>query len=139
MGHANNGNCGKCEELFNVYPGFDSSLKSWFKSLQTNHPEAHISCAGRGKADQELMFSRGASKAHWTQSSHNYNAAIDIFSMKDVKNIYDPKFYSDILKPALISNLKWYGEPNAPFHELPHVEISAWRDMVKAGQLKLVE
>jgi len=79
--HVNNGSCDKCEEIFDVYLGFYQPLKDWFLKTQAKVKDCHISQAGRGKADQEADFTAGKSKAHYGQSSHNYNAAVDIFQL----------------------------------------------------------
>lgn len=138
MAHTNNGNCPKCLEIFSKYPKFHAGIKAWFFALQKKHPDAHISCAGRGKIDQEVAFQRGASKAHYGQSSHNYNAAIDIFQLKDNAAVWDKTWFNDTVAKELIPELKWYGAPGAKFYELPHVELSNWRDFIGSG-LKLVE
>jgi hypothetical protein len=139
MSHVNNGNCESCEALFNKYPGFYQPLKNWFKALQAAHPEAHISCAGRGKLEQEIYFQRGATRAHWKQSSHNWNAAIDLFQLSNRKAVWDYQWFKKVVKPALTADLKWYGEPDAVFKELPHVEVADYKNLIQQGKLKLVE
>lgn len=141
MKHINNGNCPKCEEIFARYKGFHIGLKDWFKKLQAAHPEAHISCAGRGEQDQEEVFRRGASKAHWTKSAHNWNAAIDLFEMggASTTNLYERKWFDAVVAPAITKDFKWYGAPGASFFELPHVEVSDWRALAQAGKLSLVK
>lgn len=138
--HQNNGKCPKCAQIFDKYPGVNSDLRSWFENVQDSHPTAHISCAGRGKADQEAVFAEGKSKARWGQSAHNWNCAIDIFHMKmnhdgSVVALYDRPWYIEIIEPNLEPFLKWYGTPGSSFYELPHVEIADWRN----GNARLVE
>lgn len=137
--HTNDGGCEKCEEIFNLYPNFNDELKTWFKAIQIENPEAHISCAGRGKVDQEVCFQRGASKAHYGQSAHNFNLAIDIFQLKDGQAAWDQAWFDSVVKPNLYGALSWFGAPNAVFRELPHVEISNWKDLVQNGSVGLVE
>jgi len=139
--HENNGNCPRCEEILNRYPGFHSGLRKWFKDLQARVPTAHASCAGRGKQDQEECVRRGASKAHWSKSAHNWNAAIDIFEMggKSTTDLYERDWYHDNLVPYLTDAFEWYGAPGAAFSELPHVQVKNWQDLAKSGKLKLVE
>ena len=139
MKHVNNGRCEKCQEILNKYPNVNKDLREWFESLQDSHPSAHISCAGRGKADQEDAVKRGASRAHYGQSSHNYNCAVDLFVMQQGLDLYDKKWFHEILAPNLEPFLKWYGAPDAVFKELPHVEISDWRDLKAKGVAVLVE
>lgn len=108
-------------------------------TFQRNHPEAHISCAGRGRLDQESFYAKGASKARYGESAHNFNAAIDIFRL--LENEYDlsKDWFQAALVPSLTPDLNWYGRPGAPFYERPHIEIGAWNQMAKNGILNLVE
>lgn len=142
MSHANNGKCEKCAEIFEKYPGFNKQLRSWFVIFQAKHPEAHISCAGRGFEDQEAARNAGASKAHYGQSAHNYNCAIDLFVM-DFKNypneLYPKKWFDTVLAPEIPFFLNWYGAPGQPFPEMPHLEIREWRKLIAIGSAGLVE
>jgi hypothetical protein len=133
--HLNNGACPSCAGIFNRYYGFYPSLRAWFSTLQMKYPEAHISCAGRGREDQERCVEEGASLAHWTHSAHNYNAAIDIFFQVDGKLSYSRKLYEDRIAPALTQEFEWYGAPGAVFQELPHVQVRNYQNM----NLNLVE
>ena len=136
--HENNGSCLKCLEIKNKY-GCDYVLWEWFVQFQADHPEAHISEAGRDEDTQEAMVLKGASRAHWTKSAHNWKAALDIFELQgDVKNIYERKWFETVLKPRLPDWITWYGEPGSSFPELPHIEIKEWRRMAKEGCLLLV-
>lgn len=139
MSHTNNGKCPKCQEALDKFPGFYQPLREWFESLQAKHPEAHISEAGRGREAQELDFKHGFSKAHYGQSAHNFNCALDFFSIQPGKNIYDLEWFHDVLAKNLEPWLNWYGAPGAKFPEVPHVEPHGWQDLVKLGELKLVE
>jgi hypothetical protein len=137
--HVNSGQCIHCLEIFQRYPGFHVGLYKWFQDLQQKHPEAHVSCAGRGRQDQEECFNRGASRAHFGQSAHNYNSAIDLFKNQG-NDIYDRSWFDLVVKPAMIHMdwLCWYGAPGAPFPELPHVEVKNWHAMRDKGELALV-
>ena len=138
--HSNSGHCDYCQKVMNRYPGFHQTLRAWFESFQAAHPEAHMSCAGRGRQDQEAAFIRRASKAHYGKSAHNYNAAMDIFKWAaTVEEMYAIEWFENTVKPALTSNLDWYGKPHAPFYERPHIEIANWEELLKQGSLKLVE
>lgn len=140
MKHLSNGNCPKCDAILSQYATY-APLAEWFKSFQAKHPEAHISCAGRGRADQEAAFKSKASKAHYGQSSHNYGAALDIFEMggDDVKDIYERKWYKVNLAADLPDWICWYGAPGASFPELPHVEVRKWKQLRDEKKIKLVE
>jgi hypothetical protein len=133
--HTNNGKCKKCELIFNRYPGFHPGLKNWFFQLQANYPEAHISDAGRGKATQEEYFKKGSSKAHYGQSSHNFNAAIDIFKLHINGAEWPRDWFKAVVKVAIDAHnavatfkIKWYGEPGSKFYELPHCEVDGWKN-----------
>jgi hypothetical protein len=140
MKHTNDGKCKKCLEIIYKFPNPYQRAVLWFVDLQSRHHEAHVSEWGRGEDSQEALFLRGASRAKWKKSAHNWNAAFDIFEMGgDPKNIYESSFYKEVLKPNLPTWLKWYGEPGSPFFELPHVEVATWKEMAASGELKLVE
>lgn len=137
--HLNNGNCGKCDEIFDKYPDFHEGLRSWFKRFQAAHPEAHISCAGRGKADQEAEFLAKRSRARFGQSSHNCNCAIDIFCIIACLSIYDRGWFNTVLEPEIPEFIEWYGRPNSVFPELPHCEVKEWKGLFAQDLVKLVE
>jgi hypothetical protein len=138
--HLNSGSCPKCMMIMNRYSGTTLELRHWFESFQSRHPEAHVSCAARDEIEQEELFRRKASRAHFGQSAHNFGAALDIFEMSGNNNdIYERYWFLDVLKPELPEWIIWYGEAGAEFPELPHIELRGWRDMVASGQLKLVK
>jgi hypothetical protein len=137
--HQNNGACPKCKEIFGKYHNFNPKVRSWFVIFQAAHPEAHISCAGRGHADQEIKRSEGLSKASYGQSAHNYNCAIDVFVSLSQKDIYDKKWFNEVLAPEIPYFLNWYGAPDSRFHELPHIELRDWRRLKATGMVSLVE
>lgn len=137
--HQNNGLCPKCKEIFEAYPNFSQKLRGWFILLQSKHPEAHISCAGRGFLDQEAKKESGASRASYGQSAHNWNAAIDIFILLPNTDIYDEKWFDKILAPEIPFFINWYGAKGSVFYELPHLELREWRGLKIAGDLNLVE
>lgn len=125
--HVNNGDCPKCEEIFARYPGCHPLLLDWFTQLQKRFPDAHISCAGRGKKDQEDAKKRGASKAGYGESAHNYNMAIDIFRMHQAGAEWPKEWFAKVVGENLPEWLQWYGKPGSKFYELPHVEVLNWR------------
>lgn len=143
--HINDGNCKKCDEIFDHYPNFHIALRRWFKAFQMNHSEAHISCAGRGQHDQERCFTDGSSDAAWGHSAHNYNCAIDLWVNRPIENqipqkwMYPEAWFLAVLAPELPVWLTWYGVHGSPYYELPHVELSHWRQYRDEGLVKLVE
>jgi hypothetical protein len=142
--HVNTGRCPKCAEIFDRFV-HHAGLRAWFEGLQVGTPEAHISCAGRGKADQDAAKKAGTSKAGWGQSAHNYGLAIDIFKLHLSMGAEWPKdWFAAHVAPAIKAQneagsqfqLTWYGSPGSSFYELPHVEIKDWK---KRKDNKLVE
>lgn len=139
MSHDSSGACLKCQMIFDTYPGFHADMREWFDSFQATHPEAHISCAGRGKADQENLFLRKATLAHYGQSAHNYNAAIDLFVMiPGEKTIYPEDWFLKVLLPLVPLWVTW-GHTWVKFPELPHLEVTGWEHMANSGSLHIVE
>lgn len=139
MKHENTGRCLQCLAIINRYEGFNQTLKDWFIALQEKHPEVHTSCAGRGIVDQENLFLRGATRARWMQSAHNYNAALDLFVViKGEKSIYPPWWFKDVLAKNIPQWMEWYGAPGAKFPELPHVQMKDWKVLLTRGDIKLI-
>jgi hypothetical protein len=138
MSHQNTGKCQACEGIFNKYPGFYEPLKEWFFYTQSVFPRFHVSCAGRGKIDQEACFSRGASKAHWLKSSHNFNCAIDTFFLVNGAYCLDESLYAAVVAD-LDPNIEWYGSKDAVFPERPHFEWLSWPQLVADGIISPVE
>lgn len=133
------GRCLKCQEILDRYPGFHEELRIWFEAIQVLHPDCHCSAAGRGSVDQEAFYQRKASKAHYGQSAHNYNAAVDLFQLKDGKAVWDTEWFDDVIGANLYAQIVWYGESHSVYRELPHCEIADWKELVFQGKLKLVE
>jgi hypothetical protein len=139
MSHKNDVvDCPGCNAVFDKYPDFDQEMRAWFFAERAIDPTFHCSCAGRGQVDQEACFARGASKAHWKQSSHNVNGALDGFFQRDGKYDVDKALFVPIAA-RLPARYKWYGAPGAEFPETPHFEIADWRVLAASGQLKFVE
>ena len=137
--HTNNGACEYCLSIINKYLGFYPPLLSWFKTFQIANPACHASCGGRNEADQEALYLKGATKAHWQHSAHNWNAAIDLFEQQgDLSNIYEESWFHEVLEPALPDWINWLGKPGCSFPELPHIEVKDFRNMSQNGQLHLV-
>lgn len=84
--------------------------------MKPEFPEAHISCSFRNKLEQEDAFKRGASNAHWPNSSHNTcdpagiprSQALDLFKLtSDNKAEFDQSWYSEIGKECLSPIICW--------------------------------
>lgn len=139
--HQNILKCPGCEKVLDKYPNFYQPLRDWFYLFRSTNFDAHCSWGGRGKADQELFFKRGLSHAHYGQSAHNYNAAIDFFRLTEQGANFDSGWYKSVLGPTTDkdASLRWYGKPPITFYELPHVEWASWRELRDQGKLTLVE
>ncbi len=138
MSHVNNGKCPGCLAIIDKYPGFFLPLRNWFVTMQEKHPNFHVANAGRGKADQEVFFARGASNAHWGQSAHNFNCALDTFFEVNGNYSLDSSLYASVVQ-NLDPDVCWYGAPDAVYKERPHFEWKSWRTLRDAGAIKLVE
>jgi hypothetical protein len=137
--HINNGKCERCKVIIEKYPGFSPELRAWFETFQVNHKDAHVSCAGRGKAEQEQWFRQGKSKAHWKQSAHNWNAALDFFRLTVNGADFSTSWYVQLLGPeAKKAGFDWAGDWKT-FKELLHVQVKDFDKLAKEGKLKLVE
>lgn len=139
MSHTNEAPCLSCIRLMNRYPDFYQPLRDWFQELQFRHPEVHLSCAGRGEMDQQALFNRGATKASFGHSAHNWNAALDLFQLKEGAYNLDLEWFEGVIVPSLNQDLQWYGRTDAPFSERPHVEWANWTELAHEGVLKKVE
>lgn len=113
-------------------------LQLWFFDVQSKFPSFHVSCAGRGRIDQEACFARGASKAHYLQSAHSFNAAIDTFFQINGSYCLDANLY-DAVAQLLEPHIDWYGKVGAEFPERPHFEVLGWQKLRVSGVLSPVE
>lgn len=136
--HLNNGACDHCREIIEKFPGFEQRLQGWFHLIQAKFHNFHIAEAGRGKIIQEVYFNKGASRAHWTQSAHNWNAAIDTFWLVDGAYSLENSLYAQI-QTEIPDFIEWYGARDAIFYERPHFEIKNWAELALQDLLKLVE
>jgi hypothetical protein len=122
-----------------MYPGFNQTVRGWFLLFQAKHPEAHISCAGRGLVEQEEKKAAGRSNAPYGRSAHNYNCAIDVFIQIPGKDLYDLEWFEKVLSPEIPFHLKWYGAKGSGYYELPHIELRNWRELLTRKEIALVE
>lgn len=137
--HINSGLCEKCNAIINKYPGFNKELSDWFKDLQKRVPDAHIASAGRGESEQEQWFKQGKSKAHYKQSAHNYNAALDFWRLTTSGADFTVSWYTGLIGPeAKKAGFEWAGDWTT-FREFGHVQIKDFKKLVEEGKLKLVE
>jgi hypothetical protein len=135
--HENKLNCLKCTELLIKYNGCHQTIYDFVHTLRSSDNSAHISCGPRGRIDQEIYFQRGATRAHYGQSAHNYGAAIDIFRIDEAGKLsYDKTWFKSTVgrlvaehNQSQADKLTWYGAPKSKFFELPHVELTNWKKM----------
>lgn len=137
--HENNGACLKCLEILDRNGGTETNLKNWFLFQQKLMPDFHVSCAVRGKFDQEMAFQKKASRAHFGQSAHNYSPAlaIDTFFLSMDKALWPKDRYVELCGERgnlLPDSIDWLGAIGSPFPELPHFEVVGWRGLVDAGR-----
>ena len=142
--HENVYNCLKCNEILIKFNGLHDHMYLFVNELKKLDCSAHISCASRGRVEQEVYFQRGASNARYGKSAHNYGAAVDIFRI-DEKGLlsYSEAWFNKTVgklvkewnKAGVYEPLDWYGAKGSEFYERPHVELDNWK---KLG-LKLAE
>ena len=137
------GECPKCNEILDKYPGFSPELRMWFGFVRRSFFDFHISEAGRGKIDQQADYERGASRAQYGESPHNWNGALDTFFLDPAApghySLSRAKYAAVFERCPLGSAFTWYGAKGATFPEVPHIQLTNWRDMAQRGDLKLVE
>lgn len=107
--------------------------------MQSDNPEFHCADAGRGQVEQEIYFRRGSSFAHWGESSHNYNCAIDTFFQIEGKYSLSLDLYIEKIKPNIPDWLEWAYYWPGKKKEIPHFELKVWKMMKEMGAVKLVE
>lgn len=132
--HQNNGFCPRCQLfLESAHP----DLRAWFEPEQEADPELHISCSVRGSRDQQEALERGASKASFGKSPHNYETswAIDLFFIVKGSASWVFSRYKALAanKPDYIL---WGADWNdngrtddEKFKDSPHFEIKDWKTM----------
>jgi hypothetical protein len=115
--HTNDSICPLCEEKLKTA---DPRMSAWFRQVKIAFPDLHISCAYRGKKEQEEAVAGGKSRAHFPYSKHNHTdgdgnpcaLALDVFQLQDGKAIFDPEFYFKLhtFNENLGFNIAWGGE-----------------------------
>ncbi len=137
--HVNSSLCQACIDILHKYQTPQPYLLEWALSFRQQHTEAHISQCGRGRADQEADFAKGASKAHFGESPHNYNAAVDWFRLTLSGGAsFDAPWFRGLFATLNDPKLTW-GGTFTTLHDLPHIEWRQWREDAQTGLLRLVE
>lgn len=130
--HQNTGKCPACQDFLKLAR---PELKAWFEPEQDADPSLHISCATRGRADQENDFTAGKSRAHYGESPHNYypSWAIDLFFILGGNASWVMSKYQALASrvPAWIT---WGADWNhngrtddEKFKDGPHFEVTGWK------------
>ncbi len=136
--HVNAPFCPTCQTILNRYPNPHPYIVEWVNKFRHAHVDAHISACGRGREEQEADFAKGASRAHFGESAHNYNAAVDIFRITQAGGAsFDAPWFRSVLGNLGDANLTWGGTFHS-IHDLPHVEWAKWKDDANSGVLTLV-
>jgi hypothetical protein len=128
--HLNNGSCPRCAEILKAAC---PELQQFAKDLQTQHPDAHVSCSYRDEKDQTDAFARGNSKARFGESPHNFKPAlaIDWFRLTQAGGAtFDRPWFVSVLMPAARAAGLVSGADFHTFKDYPHVEVKDWKSRV---------
>ena len=98
--HKEGAECPLCQQkLLSAH----ESLREWFFEVKNAFLDVHISCAWRGKEDQEAAFHLGLSNAKYGHSKHNhtlngepYSLALDLFQLRNGVAAYRPRYFAAI-------------------------------------------
>lgn len=103
-----------------------------------------VTCTYRSGDEQDRLYAQGrtapgaiVTNAKAGKSAHNATtpqgapaaAAFDVVPVVDGKPVWDGKHpaWAVIGAHGKAVGLKWYGDPDAAFHELPHFQDPDWR------------
>ena len=126
------------DKLAMVHPELVAAVKSAVEQLDF---DVLVVCGYRGKIDQEAAFKSGNSKARFGQSPHNLflSCAVDLCPL-DSSNKPDwsnTKRFKQIAEGMLKSpNITWGGNFKS-IRDLPHHELTDWKQRLKAGEVCL--
>jgi hypothetical protein len=120
-----------CESCAKKLEGADPLIAHWFYQLREQFPTVHISCAFRGKDEQDKAVAEKKSLLKWPHSKHNVmqdgqpcSRAMDLFSLSD-----DGK--AEFRLGYYISIANWFEDQGAPiaaglhwkWQDPPHFEL----------------
>lgn len=103
--------------------------------------DVKVICGARSKKDQESAFNKGASKAKWGSSWHNYRIAIDLGLFKGGKYIDSSNpdlawtVYCAIGEVCKEYGIEWGGSWTS-FIDAPHFQINMGRSSPNAKDKK---
>jgi len=123
------------------HPILQPMLRACIVGWANEHLDVLVTCTWRSGQEQNLLYAQGrtapgniVTNAKAGQSAHNFtiegrpaSLAFDFVPMLNGKPDWngtgaDFVLWSRAAAVAKRAGLKWYGEPGAPFHELPHCE-----------------
>lgn len=120
--HENLPHCERCDRFMDdAHP----VLRAWLKNVRSEFLEAHVSCSFRNEKDQNDAFARGASKAKWPHSKHNFlpSRAIDLFELTEYGVArFDPMWYAKLWRTCKTDDLTWAGNWKT-FKETAHFQL----------------
>jgi peptidoglycan L-alanyl-D-glutamate endopeptidase CwlK len=96
--------------------------------------------AQRGRKAQELAFAQGHSKAHFGDSAHNYVPAVALdvvpypLDWNDLASFRTLAAMVKIKAKQLSIPIQWGGDWKG-LVDMPHYELSPWRDWAKKSKL----
>ncbi len=127
-----------------MHPKLQDRFKQFLAECERLSLDVLITCTHRTNAEQDALYAQGRTKpgpivtrAKAGQSKHNHyengkpaSLAFDIVPMRDGKPVWgtgphDLPLWKAIANVAKRLGFSWYGEPDAPFREFPHLEWKA--------------
>lgn len=100
------------------------------------HFDFVVICGHRGEAEQEKAFHDGTSKARWRQSPHNFVPSLAFDACPYPINWQNTVAFLNMGEVMLEAartvgvSITWGGQFKR-FKDLPHFELSDWRNRVK--------
>jgi uncharacterized protein YcbK (DUF882 family) len=113
--------------------GMKTKVSSLVSGMWTKHGvDLGVTSATRGAAEQEALKKKGASKAGFGSSLHNYGAAVDVHFNNTPGGIYDgPWNILSAMGKGL--GMRWGGDWKS-FKDKPHFQIDkTWQEASKSG------
>ncbi len=115
-----------------MHPKLQDRVHQFLAECERLSLDVLITCTWRSGAEQDALYAQGRTKPG--QSKHNHmeggkpaSLAFDIVPMRDGKPVWgtgphDLPLWKAIANVAKRLGFSWYGEPDAPFREMPHFQ-----------------
>jgi hypothetical protein len=133
--HLNTPECPRCNAILkDAHP----DLQAFARELRKDNPDAHVSWAFRGEAEQNAFKAKGTSNATFGNSPHNFKPALalDWFRLTHTGAHWDRPWFEFVLAPATRAfGLEWGGDWNGNGKrdkndwDAAHVQLPNWRDL----------